>query len=94
MALAVVRDGELLTVRRYGVRESGKAAPVDEQTIFPIAYCTKSFTAAVIGKLVDAGKICWDDSIGKHLPDLVLPTQDRGIEPLRTPNRSCWPRAR
>lgn len=81
LALAIVRDGKLLLARGYGVRELGKAASVDEHTIFPIASCTKSFTAAVVGKLVDAGKIPWDDRIGKHLPGLFLPADDRSIGP-------------
>ncbi|MEO2014093.1 MAG: serine hydrolase domain-containing protein [Fuerstiella sp.] len=53
IAAAVIRDGQLLMARGYGVRELGKDAPINENTIFHIASCTKSFTAAMVGKLVD-----------------------------------------
>lgn len=80
MAVAVIRDGKLLLARGYGVRELGKDAPVDEHTIFSIASCTKPFTAAMLGKLMDQGKLHWDDPLCKHIPGLVLPTIDRGAE--------------
>ena len=61
-------------MRGFGVRELGRDAPVDEQTIFSIASCTKPFTAALVGKLMDQGKLRWDDPLGKLVPGLVLPT--------------------
>ncbi len=80
MAVAVIRDGKLLLARGFGVRELGRDAPVDEQTIFSIASCTKPFTAALVGKLMDQGKLRWDDPLGKLVPGLVLPTIGDGFE--------------
>lgn len=71
LALAVIRDGEIVLARGYGVRELGKNAPVNENTVFSIASCTKSFTAAMLGKLVDQNKLRWDDFISHHLPELT-----------------------
>jgi CubicO group peptidase (beta-lactamase class C family) len=68
LAIAVVKDGELILARGYGVRALGDAAPVDAETVFPIASCTKAFTSAAIARLVDDGKLQWDDRIAKHLP--------------------------
>src|SRR5436190_21847806 len=82
LAIAVIRDGKLLLGRGYGVRKLGSEALVTENTIFPIASCTKSFTAAMVGELVDQGKLRWDDPITKHVPALVIPTKDRGAEPI------------
>jgi CubicO group peptidase (beta-lactamase class C family) len=80
IAVAVIRDGKLSLARGYGVRELGKDASVDENTIFDIASCTKSFTAAMVGKLVDQNKLRWDDTLIKHVPFLVIPTQGRDAE--------------
>ena len=72
LALAIVKNGELLLARGYGVREFGTATAVDAETLFPIASCTKAFTAAAIAKLVDLGKLQWDDPIAQHLPTFQL----------------------
>ncbi len=80
IAVAVIKDGKLLLARGYGVRELGKDAPVDEHTIFSIASCTKSFTAAILGKLMDQDRLRWDDPIAKHVPSLVIPTIGRDAD--------------
>ncbi len=72
LAIAVVQDGKVVHARGYGVRSVGEAAKVDADTVFPIASCTKSFTAAAIAKLIDDGKLKWDDPISKHLPRFQL----------------------
>ena len=69
LAIAVVKDGKLVLARGYGVCEPGKDRKVTEDTVFPIASCTKSFTAACVAVLVDEGKLSWDDPVRKHLPD-------------------------
>lgn len=81
IAVAVIKDGELLLARGYGVSDMGSKTPVDENTIFPIASCTKSFAAAMVGRLVDQKKIEWDDPISSHVPGLVVPSSVPGVEP-------------
>ncbi|MBI3862465.1 MAG: serine hydrolase [Planctomycetia bacterium] len=69
LAIAVVKDGKTVIARGYGVRHMGQDAPVMAETVFPIASCTKSFTAACIAMLVEEGKVQWDDPVRRHLPD-------------------------
>jgi CubicO group peptidase (beta-lactamase class C family) len=69
-ALVIVKDGQPVIARGYGVRELGKPDLIDEQTIFDIASLTKTFTAAVVGTLVDDGTLGWDDPVHRYLPDL------------------------
>lgn len=76
LAIGVVRDGAVVHARGYGVRTMGKTERVDSQTVFPLSSCTKSFTAAAIGKLVDDGKVRWDDPIVMHLPKFQLSTPE------------------
>lgn len=72
MAIAVVKDGKVVTARGFGVRKLGEAAPVDGKTIFEIASNSKVFTAAALAMLVDEGKLEWDDPVTKHLPDFRM----------------------
>jgi CubicO group peptidase (beta-lactamase class C family) len=68
LAVAIVKDDRLVLAKGYGVREIGKPAPVDDQTLFAVASNTKAFTAAAIARLVDAGKLAWNDRVVDHLP--------------------------
>jgi CubicO group peptidase (beta-lactamase class C family) len=60
MAVAVVRDDQVVLARGYGVRDASHPEPVDANTIFGIGSMTKSFTAAAAASLVDEGKLDWD----------------------------------
>lgn len=68
LAIAVVKDGQVVFSKGYGVREVGKPAAVDTQTLFAIGSTTKAMTAALVGMLVDEKKLDWDDPVVKHLP--------------------------
>jgi CubicO group peptidase (beta-lactamase class C family) len=72
LAVAVVKDGQLVFAKGYGVRELGKPAPVDANTLFAIGSTTKAITAAAMGMLVDEGKVRWDDPVAKYLPDFQV----------------------
>jgi CubicO group peptidase (beta-lactamase class C family) len=72
LAIAVVKDGQLVFAKGYGVRELGKPEAVDTSTLFAIGSTTKAMTAASIGMLVDEGKIRWDDPVTNYLPGFQL----------------------
>lgn len=72
IAVAVVKDGEIVFERGYGERElvggaPGKA-PVDAHTLFAIASNTKAFTATALNLLAEEGKLKLDDRVIDHLP--------------------------
>lgn len=67
IAVAVVKDDQVVYAKGFGVREVGGSAPVDEHTIFAIASTSKAFTAAALGMLVDDGRLRWDDRVTEHL---------------------------
>jgi CubicO group peptidase (beta-lactamase class C family) len=68
VAVAIVKDGEVVLERGYGVRELGKPEEVDAHTMFAIASNTKAFTAAALSILADEGKLSLDDRVIEHLP--------------------------
>lgn len=72
LAVAVVKDGEVIFERGFGVQELGGDEPVDEHTLFAIASTSKAFTVAALGMLVDEGKLDWDDPVRKHMPEFEL----------------------
>jgi len=72
LAVAIVKDGKVVLARGYGVRELGKPAKVDADTLFGIASNTKAFTAAALGTLAQSGKIKLDSPVIDYLPQFRL----------------------
>lgn len=72
MAVGIVKDGKLVYAKGYGVREFGKPARVDADTLFQIGSNTKAFTTAALAILVDEGKLHWDDKVIDYLPQFRL----------------------
>ncbi len=68
LAVAVVKDDQVLLSKGYGVKRSGSPETVDGDTLFAIASNSKAFTAAALAILVDEGKVGWDDPVVRHLP--------------------------
>jgi CubicO group peptidase (beta-lactamase class C family) len=72
MAVAVVKDGQVVLAKGYGVRRAGEPGPVDADTLFAIASNTKALTCAALSILVQDGTLAWDDPVTKHLPGFQM----------------------
>ncbi|MBK9983556.1 MAG: serine hydrolase [Saprospiraceae bacterium] len=72
MSVGIIKDGKVVLSSGYGVLEEGKKTKVDENTLFSIASNTKAFITASIAKLVDEGKMNWDDRVQTYLPYFEL----------------------
>ncbi len=72
VAVAIVKDGQPLIVKGYGLKQHDGKETVTPNTVFPLGSCTKAFTSALIAELVDAGKMTWDDPVRKHLSAFKL----------------------
>ncbi|AUD04178.1 serine hydrolase [Spirosoma pollinicola] len=72
MAVAIVKDGEVIVSKGFGVLEVGKDSRVDENTLFFIASNTKLFTATDFALLDERKKLSLDDKVIKYLPDFRL----------------------
>lgn len=68
MSVGIVKDGEIVFSKGYGVLEVGKPAKPDGNTLYAIASNSKAFTTALIAMLVQEGKLNWDDKVQKYLP--------------------------
>ncbi|PCI64794.1 MAG: hypothetical protein COB37_00440 [Kordiimonadales bacterium] len=68
-AVLVAKDGEVLYAAGTGLANREWGAPNDPTVKYKIASLTKGFTAALILKLVEEGKLSLTDTILDHFPD-------------------------
>jgi CubicO group peptidase (beta-lactamase class C family) len=73
-ALGVVRDGDLVHARGYGMANLEHSVPISTGTVFRTGSVGKQFTAFAVLLAEAAGKLSLDDDIRDYLPEL------RGIE--------------
>jgi CubicO group peptidase (beta-lactamase class C family) len=69
ISLAVVRDGQLLLARGYGMANLEHQVPVKPETIFQSGSIGKQFTATLVMMLAEAGKLSLADPVTRYLPD-------------------------
>ncbi len=69
-AVAIIRDGEIVYSRGYGMANLEYDIPITPSTIFHIASVSKHFTAFAIMLLAEEGKLSLDDDIRKYLPEV------------------------
>lgn len=72
MAIAIVRDKDVIYEKPFGVKTLGSKDPVTVDTVFQIGSTSKAFTAALVGMLVDEGKLGWDDPVVNHLDGFMM----------------------
>lgn len=69
LSIAVVRNGEVVKAKGYGLANVELRVPAAPETIYQSGSVGKQFTAAAVMMLVEEGKIQLDDKISKHLAD-------------------------
>ncbi|EMR03556.1 serine hydrolase [Cesiribacter andamanensis] len=72
MTVGIVKDGQLIFSKGYGVKEVGKIERPDGNTLYAIASNSKAFTSAMIAQLVQEGKLNWNDKVKQYLPYFEL----------------------
>ncbi|WP_299214253.1 serine hydrolase [uncultured Aquimarina sp.] len=72
IAVAVVKDGNLIHSKGYGVKSIENKNKVDKHTLFAIASNSKAFTAAALSILVDEGKLNWQDRVIDHIAEFKM----------------------
>ena len=69
-AVAVVRQGEAIYKRGYGMANLDYDIPITPATVFDIASVSKQFCAFAIAMLAEQGTLSLDDDVRKHIPEL------------------------
>lgn len=70
-SVAVVRDGQVVYARAFGLAQIGPEVGATASTRYQIASVSKEFTAAAVLLLQEEGKLSLDDTVAKWFPDLT-----------------------
>jgi CubicO group peptidase (beta-lactamase class C family) len=69
-AVAIIEKNKVVYAKGFGYRDIAGKLPVTANTLFAIGSCSKAFTAALIGKLQQEGKLDIDKPVTNYLPSL------------------------
>ncbi len=72
LSIAIVKDSQVVFSKAYGFADADKKIPLTTKSLFNIASCSKAFTAALAAKLVDEGKLSFQDKVKDHIPYFEL----------------------
>ncbi|MBC32300.1 MAG: serine hydrolase [Muricauda sp.] len=90
LAAVVVKNGEIVFQKTYGVKNLETKESVDEHTLFNMGSTTKAMVCMALGILVDQGKLNWTDRVRQHLPYFRLSdsyiTEEARVQDLLTHN--------
>nr|WP_202624028.1 serine hydrolase domain-containing protein [Steroidobacter agaridevorans] len=72
MAMGVIVDGKVVHTRVAGELVAGSNRKIDNDSLFKIASNSKAMTTALLARLVEAGKLRWEDPVTRHLPGFKM----------------------
>ena len=84
LSLAVMKNGQIVLAKGYGLANVEHQAPVRPETIFQSGSMGKQFTATAVMMLVEEGKLSLDDKITKFFPDAPEAWRDITVRHLLT----------
>lgn len=76
MAMALVRDGEIVYANGFGLRDRESGEAVTPQTLMMIGSTTKPMTTMLMAQLVDEGAFTWDTPVVEILPSFEVNDPD------------------
>src|SRR5215216_5980152 len=69
-ALAIIKDGQIIYKRGYGMANLEHNIPIASTTIFDTGSVSKQFTAMSVLLLAEQGRLSLDDDIRKYMPEI------------------------
>ena len=81
-AVCIVKNGKVVLMKGYGVKELNGTDKVDENTLFMIGSNTKAFTATALAMLDAEKKISLDDKVTRWLPQFRLENKAAGEQAI------------
>src|SRR5689334_11510667 len=73
LSIALVKDGDVVYARGFGLADIERALPVTPKTLFGAASITKSFTAISILQLAEKGLLSVSDPVEKFVECPIKP---------------------
>ena len=82
VAVCIVKNGKVVVMKGFGVKELNGIDKVDENTLFMIGSNSKAFTATAIAMLDAEKKISLDDKVTKWIPQFKLDNKAAGEQAI------------
>ncbi len=76
LALCIIKNGKIVKMKGYGVKDLDTKEQVDENTLFMIGSNTKAFTATALAMLDAEKKLSLDDPVTKWIPEFKLQNKE------------------
>ena len=84
LAVAVIKDNEVIYKGYFGVENLENRSPINKQTLFPVYSISKLIASTAVFQLIERGEISLDDTISKYLENLPKKWQNITIRNLIT----------
>ena len=78
IAVCIVKNGKVVLMKGYGVKELNGSDKVDENTLFMIGSNTKAFTGTALAMLDTEKKLSLDDKVTRWIPQLKMDNKAAG----------------
>jgi CubicO group peptidase (beta-lactamase class C family) len=91
LSLAVVKEGQVVYQRGFGLADAPKQVAATPQTVYGWWSMTKLLTAAAALQLQEQGKLHIDDPVANHLPFFTVTYPSATSQPItiRRPGRTA-----
>ncbi len=90
LAYAVVQDGKIIQQGYEGKANLAWNSPVDPETVFQTASCSKLFCGLLLGRLIDAGLLSPDQTIGELQDSIPYYWRSITIRQLAAHQSGIW----
>lgn len=71
-AVAIVKDGQVVFQKGFGVKERGNPGRVDEYTVFRLGSVSKGFASVLAGAVAEDGLLSWEEPVSSYLEEFKL----------------------
>lgn len=72
LAAMVMVDGKIESAAAHGERQKGSGVPVEATDRWHLGGISKSVTATMIARLIEAGQMHWSDTVGEAFPEATV----------------------
>jgi CubicO group peptidase (beta-lactamase class C family) len=89
-SVVVIHEGRVVLSRAYGLAELSERTPATPRTHYRLASLSKQFTAMAILRLVEEGRLRYDDRVADVLPGLPPHASEVRIRHLLNHTSGLW----
>ena len=89
-AVVVIRDGQVIAQKTYGLADVDSGTAITAETNFRLASLSKAFTAAAVLLLVGDGKLALEDPASRVLAELPAYARNVTVRHLLTHTSGLW----